>query len=78
MFSQLGKLESIVDGKVGQFLVNHDASTLVVKEMLNQFIAYIVSIEERAKAQAAQAAPLSADVSEAKVQTQAETAPATE
>ena len=52
MLKTLTQLESIVDGKVGHFLIDHDATFQNVKEMLFQFGSYIAQLEAQAKAQA--------------------------
>ncbi len=45
------KLESVIEGKVGHFILDHDTPLHIVKEMLFQFQKYLGQIEDAAKAQ---------------------------
>ncbi len=65
MFSTVAKLESVVEGKTGHFIVDHDASTKVVKEMLCHFIGFISQLEETAKQKEQEIAAEKAAVDEA-------------
>jgi hypothetical protein len=60
MLKQIVTLESIVEGKVGQFLLAHDTDVKIAKEMCLQFLKYLGNIEDQAaqaQAQAAQKPP---------------------
>jgi hypothetical protein len=52
MFKGVARLESIVEGKIGHFFVDNDTQLNHVKEMLFQFLKYVGSLEDQAKAQA--------------------------
>lgn len=51
MIKNLARLECVIEGKVGHFLLDHDASIAVAKEMCLQFLKYLGQIEDAAKAQ---------------------------
>jgi len=51
MFKNLARLEALVEGKVGHFLLDHDTSTVIAKEMCFQFLKYIGQLEDQAKEQ---------------------------
>ncbi len=51
MLSNLVKLEHIVDGKVCQFICNHDTDLKIAKEALCKFISYMQQIEDQVKTQ---------------------------
>ena len=52
MLKNFARLESIVDTKIGHFLVESDTPLGIVKEMLFQFGAYVAQLEAQAKAHA--------------------------
>jgi hypothetical protein len=56
MLKNFARLESIVEGKIGHFMVENDTPIQFIKEMLFQFGAYLAQIEAQAKANAAQEA----------------------
>ena len=45
------RLEHIIEGKVGHFLLDHDTPLPIAKEMLFQFLKYLGQIEDNVKAQ---------------------------
>ena len=47
----IARLEAIVEGKVGHFMLDHDTNIAAAKEMLFQFGAYLAQIEANVKAQ---------------------------
>lgn len=49
MIKYLARFESIVDGKVGHFLLEHDTTTKAAKEMCLEFIKYLGQIEDNAQ-----------------------------
>jgi hypothetical protein len=51
MFKNLLRIEAIVEGKIGHFLLDNDITTTVAKEMCFQFLKSIGQIEDQAKAQ---------------------------
>lgn len=50
MLKNLARLESIVEGKIGHFLVDQDCPLHVAKEMVFQFMGYLSNLESQAKA----------------------------
>jgi hypothetical protein len=48
MLKQIVTLESIVEGKVGQFLLAHDTDVKIARKMCLQFMNYLDQIEEAA------------------------------
>jgi len=57
MLKNLVRLESIVNEKVGHFLLENDCPIEVAEHMLLEFLQYLGKLKEQAKAQAAQHAP---------------------
>jgi hypothetical protein len=52
MLKNFARLESIVETKIGHFLVENDTPLVIVKEMLFQFTSYVAQLEAQAKAHA--------------------------
>lgn len=48
MLKQIVTLESVVEGKVGQFLLAHDTDVKIARKMCLQFMNYLDQIEENA------------------------------
>ena len=51
MLKNIARLESIVNGKVGHFLLENDTPIDSIKEMLFQFMSYVGHLEQQHKAQ---------------------------
>ncbi len=51
MLKNLARFESIIEGKVGHFLLDHDTPIAIAKEMCVQFLKYIGQVEDAARAQ---------------------------
>lgn len=51
MIKNLLRYESLIEGKVGHFLLEHDTSIPIAKEMALQFLKFICQCEDQAKAQ---------------------------
>ena len=51
MLKNIARLESVVENRVGHFLLDNDTPIHIAKEMLFQFIAFLGKIEDAAKAQ---------------------------
>jgi len=51
MLKNFTRLESVVEGKTGQFFVEYDTPLHFVKEMLFQFQKYIGQIEDSVRSQ---------------------------
>ncbi len=51
MIKNISRLESIIENKVGHFLLDSDTPIHIAKEMLFQFLKYIGQIEDAARAQ---------------------------
>lgn len=52
MIKTIAQFESTVEGKVGRFLLDHDTSISIAKQMVFEFLTYLGNIEATAKAQA--------------------------
>jgi len=66
MLKVIAKFESVVENRVGHFLLDHDTPITVAKEMCFNFLKYIGQMEDQAKA-AAQQAETHAPTSEAQI-----------
>ncbi len=57
MIKNIVRLESIVNEKVGHFLLENDCPIEVAEHMLLEFLQYLGKLKEQAKAQAASHVP---------------------
>lgn len=57
MLKNLVRLEAVIQGKVGHFLLDHDTTSQVAKEMCFQFLKYLGQLEDQAKEQQAKQQP---------------------
>ena len=65
MIKTLAQFESTVEGKVGRFLLDHDTAISTAKQMVCEFLTYLVNIEAQGKAAAEAAAAAAEPVAEA-------------
>lgn len=49
MIKYLAKFETVVEGRVGHFLVDHDLDITLAEKMAMQFLNYIQQVKENAK-----------------------------
>lgn len=52
MIKMIAQFESAIEGKVGRFILDHDTSIGIAKQMACEFLTYLGNVEAQAKAQA--------------------------